>query len=74
MLKIYSKDNCPQCTMAMNMIKAKGLDFTVLKLGTDYTKEQLLALAPNARTVPQVFDGETLIGGLPELQRHLVSR
>lgn len=71
MLTVYSKDNCPGCRTAIAMIKTKGIEVEVLKLGADYSKEELVAKAPNARTVPQVFDGDQLIGGVPELAKYL---
>lgn len=71
MLTVYSKDNCPQCRTAIAMIKTKGLEVEVLKLGDDYTKEELLAIAPAARTVPQIVGPSGLIGGVPELQKYL---
>lgn len=72
MLTVYSKDNCPGCRTAIAMLKSKGLDFRVLKLGEDYTKEDLMAVVPNARTVPQVVHSvEGVIGGVPELQKYL---
>lgn len=75
MYKIYSKPDCPKCVTAAALANSKGIDFIVLKLGTDYSREQLFAIAPGAREVPQISkteDGtETLIGGLKEFQAHL---
>jgi glutaredoxin len=36
-----------------------------------WTREQLLEAVPNARTVPQVFINDNLIGGFTELQQYL---
>ena len=36
-----------------------------------WTKEQLLEVAPNARTVPQIFIDGNLIGGFTELRQYL---
>lgn len=76
MLKIYSKPDCPKCVTAASLAKQKGLPFTVLKLGQEYSREQLLALAPGARELPQVSvtgenGAEVLIGGLKEFQTYL---
>jgi len=43
-------------------------------LGKEYTREDLMTLAPQARSVPQVFDGDKLIGGLPELRTYIENR
>lgn len=73
MYEIYSKDACPNCDTAVKLATAKGVDFKVLKLGTDYTREELFAKAPAARAVPQVFSDGKLLGGLAEFQKHLVT-
>ena len=71
MIHIYSKTNCPNCDIAKNLLKSSGKEFRVLILGTDYSKEQLLMIAPKAREVPQIVDGDQLIGGLKELRAFL---
>ena len=73
MIEVYSKDACPQCVQAVNMLNAKGLEYKVLKLGVDYTRDELLVKAPGARTVPQVFADGVLVGDLAALNRYLAS-
>ena len=69
---IYSKDNCPYCDMAKNWFKRKNLTFTEHKIGTNgFTREMLLEAVPTARTVPQIFIDDQLIGGFTELKQHL---
>lgn len=68
MYTIYSKDSCPQCDAAKLLCKMKGVEFEVKKLDKDFSREELLALAPNARSFPVVFKGEELIGGLEQLK------
>lgn len=46
----------------------------ILMLGVDYTREELLTIAPGARAVPQIVDGAKLIGGFPELQEYLSAK
>jgi len=68
---IWSKDNCPYCEQAKNLLKSRGIEFEEKKIGHGYTKEQLLEAVPTARTVPQVLlDGE-LVGGFIELKAKL---
>ena len=65
---IWSKDHCPYCVQAKTLLEMKGIEFEERKIGSGYTKEDLLEAVPNARTVPQIFlDGE-LIGGYTELR------
>jgi glutaredoxin 3 len=49
----------------------KGIEFEEKKIGHGYTKEQLLEAVPTARTVPQIFLDDKLIGGFTELRTHL---
>ena len=67
---VWSKDHCPFCDQAKNLLKMKGIEFEEKKIGHGYTKEQLLEAVPTARTVPQSFLDETLIGGFTELKQH----
>ena len=68
---VWSKDNCPYCDQAKALLKMKGIAFEEKKIGHGYTKEQLLEAVPTARTVPQIFINETLIGGFTELNKYL---
>ena len=68
---VWSKYNCPYCEQAKALLKMKGIQFEEKKIGDGYTKEELLEAVPTARTVPQIFIDETLIGGFTELKTHL---
>jgi glutaredoxin len=67
---IWSKYHCPYCDQAKALLKMKGIAFEEKKIGDGYTKEELLEAVPTARTVPQIFLNETLIGGFTELKAH----
>jgi glutaredoxin len=68
---IWSKNACPFCDQAKNLLKLKGIEFEERNISTDWTREQLLEAVPDARTVPQIFLDEQLIGGFTELRKHL---
>ena len=68
---VWSKDNCPFCEQAKSLLKLKGIDYEEKRIGHGYTKEQLLEAVPTARTVPQIFLDDQLIGGFQELKQHL---
>jgi glutaredoxin len=53
------------------LLKQKGIQFEEKKIGDGYTKEELLEAIPNARTVPQIFLDEELVGGFTELKKRL---
>jgi glutaredoxin len=68
---VWSKDACPFCDQAKNLLKLKGIEYEERNISRDWTREQLLEAVPNARTVPQIFLDEQLIGGFTELRKHL---
>ena len=68
---IWSKYHCPCCDQAKALLKSKNIEFEERKIGDGYTKEELLEAVPNARTVPQIFLNEKLIGGFNELQIYI---
>lgn len=68
---VWSKYHCPYCDQAKALLTQRGIPFEERKIGDGYTKEELLEAVPNARTVPQIFLDNTLIGGYTELRQHL---
>tara|TARA_B100000945_G_scaffold115665_1_gene91855 strand:- start:294 stop:512 length:219 start_codon:yes stop_codon:yes gene_type:complete len=71
MIKIYGKENCLFCDKAKQLCSNKEIDFRYYQLGQDYEIKELMELVPNARTVPQIFKDNILIGGFSELQEWL---
>jgi len=67
MITIYGKPNCIYCDQAKLLLNSHNLDYDYKELDRDFTREELLELNPNARTFPQVFDGDRLIGGYDDL-------
>jgi glutaredoxin len=68
---VWSKDQCPYCVQAKNLLTSQGIDYEERNINEGYTKEQLLEAVPNARTLPQIFIDDKLIGGFTELRQHL---
>jgi glutaredoxin 3 len=68
---IWSKTNCPYCDQAKALLTQKCYIIEERKIGDGYTKEDLLEAVPSARTVPQIFINEQLIGGFNELKKKL---
>jgi glutaredoxin 3 len=67
---VWSKNQCPYCDQAKGLLKMKGVEFEERNVSTDWTREQLLEAVPNARTVPQIFLDDKLIGGFTELKQY----
>ena len=68
---VWSKYHCPYCDQAKALLKSKNIEFEERKIGDGYTKEELLAAVPTARTVPQIIIDGKLIGGFTDLQKYV---
>jgi glutaredoxin 3 len=67
-IDIYTKFACPFCVRAKRLLSEKGAQFTEHDITMGGPKrEEMLARAPNAMTVPQIFIGETHVGGSDDL-------
>lgn len=71
MIEIYTKDLCGYCDAAKSLFERMGVKYNQYKVGTDVTREQLLEIAPNARTVPQIVINGDLIGGYDDLCEYI---
>jgi glutaredoxin len=72
MYTIYTKENCSWCVKAKELMNHLGLKYTELKLGTDYTREELRELIGEhlPLTVPQIFVYNKRIGGYEEFAEY----
>jgi glutaredoxin-related protein len=68
---VWSKNQCPYCVQAKNLLASQGIEYEERNINHNYTREQLLEAVPNARTVPQIFIDDKLIGGFTELRQYL---
>ncbi|MBN90222.1 MAG: glutaredoxin 3 [Erythrobacteraceae bacterium] len=65
---IYTKFGCGFCVRAKRLLDEKGVDYTEHDITMGGPKrEEVLERAPTARTVPQIFIGDTHVGGSDEL-------
>lgn len=70
MITVYSKNNCPYCEQAKNLLTLKGVEYTVVKIDEDPTAREFV-ISEGHRTVPQIYrDGKLLVeGGFQGLQK-----
>ena len=66
-VEIYSKSNCSYCVMAMNFFDSKGITYEVYSADNPDIFNEMLKRNPKARTVPQIFIDDILIGGYTDL-------
>ena len=70
MITIYSKDDCPWCDRAKELITLKGDSYEEIKIGRDITREEFLEQFPNTRTVPYIIIDGHHIGGFELLRSY----
>jgi glutaredoxin 3 len=69
---VWSKDACPFCVQAKNLLSLKGIDYEERNISQGpWTREQLLEAVPSARTLPQIFLDDEHVGGFTELRAKL---
>ena len=67
-IDIYTKWGCPYCSRAKALLDAKGAEYTEFDVTTGGPeKAQMVKRVPRAMTVPQIFIGETHVGGSDDL-------
>lgn len=65
---IYTKFGCGYCFRAKRLLDEKGVDYTEFDITMGGPKRaEMLERAPNAMTVPQIFIGDTHVGGSDDL-------
>lgn len=67
---VITREDCSFCRKAGNLLREKDKRFQFVYLEDEPYLAKLLSMAA-LRTVPQVFLGNTYIGGYSELQEHL---
>lgn len=68
---IYTKENCPNCTTAKQLLANKGMQFEERYIEVPLWFETLNMLYPEARQMPQIFIDGQRVGGLAGLQAAL---
>ena len=60
---VFSQPNCQECDITKTRLKQQGYTIVERVLGLNATKQELIALFPRARTVPQVIIDGIMVGG-----------
>jgi glutaredoxin 3 len=65
---IYTRPFCPYCVRALNVLNAKGAEVTEIEAGFDPAlRREMIERAGGRATFPQIFIGETHIGGCDDM-------
>ena len=67
-VRMYTTQVCPYCTRAKALLKQRGVDqIDEVRIDLDpIQREQMMALT-GRRTVPQIFIGDSHVGGCDDL-------
>jgi glutaredoxin 3 len=67
-VRMYTTPICPYCARAKSLLAGKGAPVEEIDVFMDETAlEEMQSRTGGARTVPQIFIGDTHIGGCEEL-------
>jgi glutaredoxin 3 len=64
---IYTTMLCPYCHMAKKLLKQKGVAYEEINVNRSADRQKMIARANGRHTVPQIFIGDTHVGGCDEL-------
>ncbi|MFZ4284881.1 glutaredoxin 3 [Variovorax sp. HJSM1_2] len=67
-VKMYTTAVCPYCIRAKQILKNKGVEqIEEIRIDIDPGARQLMMESTGRRTVPQIFIGDTHVGGCDDL-------
>jgi glutaredoxin 3 len=65
---MYSTGICPYCVMAERLLKAKGVnDIEKIRVDLEPGQRATMMQKTGRRTVPQIYIGDTHVGGFDDL-------
>ena len=65
---MYSSGVCPYCAMAEKLLHSKGVaEIERVRVDLDLARREEMMQKTGRRTVPQIYIGETRIGGFDDL-------
>ena len=67
-VEIYSKSNCLYCDKAKNYFTQNNISYVEHNVEIPEVFDTLMNRNPNARTMPQIFIDNELIGGYTDLE------
>ena len=67
-VRMYTTPICPYCVRAKSLLKKKGVEVEEVDVLMDaQAREEMESKTGGARSVPQIFIGDTHVGGCDEL-------
>ena len=67
-VKMYTTAVCPYCIRAKQLLKARGVEqIEEIRIDMDPAQRDQMMRSTGRRTVPQIFIGDTHVGGCDDL-------
>jgi len=66
---LYTTDTCPYCRNAKALLASKGVTIEEINIQREAGKFEEMLSRSQRRSVPQIFIGDTHIGGFDDLAR-----
>lgn len=66
-IEIYTTPYCPYCHAAKALLDDKGQSYTEITVADPELRAKMIQRANGRRTVPQIFIGDTHIGGYDDM-------
>lgn len=66
-VKMYTTRFCPYCMRARQLLESKNVPFTDMAVDNDPALRQEMVERSGRRTVPQIWVGDTHIGGFDDM-------
>lgn len=64
---IYTTSSCPYCVKAKKLLDHKGVAYQEVDVSDEAERAKMIERAGGRRSVPQIFIGETHVGGCDDL-------
>ena len=66
-VKIYGNDGCAYCMAARMLLTRRGIEFEDISVSADPQRRAEMQRLSGRRSVPQIFIGDTHVGGFDDL-------
>lgn len=66
-ITLYTSAMCAYCAAAKNFLKSRGLHWNEVRIDTDPAQRESMVARARRSTVPQIFIGDTHIGGYDDM-------
>jgi len=66
-ITLYTTAVCPYCVAAKNFLRSRSLDWVEVSVDTDPVQRKTMIERSGRTSVPQIFIGDTHVGGFEDL-------